>query len=201
MNLDYLKAKEEMLTASIDDCQHFFEENNFILESAYCKLLSEKPVEAEELFKQAVGYDVRAQWGVFISGLVQGAVNSYPTYFQLRNFLEIDLNLFLKYYLGDYIENIVKYADWLYTINPEVHKFIGRVFLKNNYEDYALFFLNRAKDYFFQDPELHYLLAEFYADKKDLVQANHAIQNCLAILPQYYPALELQRKLKLNCKD
>ncbi len=201
MTLNYIKAKEKMLTASSDDCQHFFEENNYILELAYWKLLHEKPDESKMLFNTLVDADIRAGWGSFISGLVQGDVNSYPTYFQIRNFLEIDLNLFLQYYLGEYVENVVKYADWFCTINPEVYKFIGRVFMKNDYDEYALLFLNRAKDCFFLDPELHYLLAEYYSGKGDLVQANQALHNCLSVLPQYYPALALQRKLKLNCND
>lgn len=198
MIINYKKAKEEMLTALNDDCQHFFATNNYILELAYYELLHKNPENARSLFENISDCDIRANWGIFISGLVQGKVNSYPSYFQLRNFLEIDFNLFLKYYLGEYIENITKYADWLYTINPEVHKFIGRVFLKNGYEDYALYFLNRAKDYFFNDPELHFLLAEFYLAKKNIAEARLAVQNCLSILPEYYPAKELQRKLKFN---
>lgn len=186
------------MTASNDDCQHFFAENSCTLELAYWKLLHNLPQEAALLFERIADDDIRASWGLFISGLVQGKVNHYPTYFQLRNFLEIDLNLFLQYYLGEYVENITKYADWLYTINPEVHKFIGRAFMKNDYEEYALYFLNRAKNYFFHDPELHYLLAEFYIEKQDIAEAEQAIKNCLTILPKYYPALAMQRKLKLN---
>lgn len=197
----YNKAKEEMLTASGDDCQHFFVKNKLTLEEAYWELLHNSPQKAAKLFVKIVDKDIRAHWGSFISHLAQGKVQGYPSYFELRNFLEIDLNLFMMYYLGEYIENIVKYADWLYTINPEVHKFIGRVFLKNGYEEYGIFFLNRAKDYFFQDPELHYLLAEYYAGKNAVSLANQAILNCLQILPQYYPAIALQKKLKLNCTE
>lgn len=194
------KAKEEMLTASGDDCQLFFAKNNCILELAYWKLLHNNSQDAIKLFINICDKDIRAHWGVFISHLALGKIQGYPSYFELRNFLEIDLNLLLEYYLGDYVENIVKYADWLSTINPEVHKFIGRVFLKNGFEEYGFFFLQRANDYFFYDPELHYLLAEYYFKKKDIEHAARAIANCLKILPGYYPALHLQKKFKLNCQ-
>jgi len=197
----YDKAKEEMLTASSDDCQYFFVENNCVLELGYWKLLHNFPHEAGNIFMQICENDIRAHWGVFISSLAAGQIKGYPSYFELRNFLEIDLNLFLVYYLGDYVENVVKYADWLFTINPEVHKFIGRVFLKNGFEDYGIFFLERAKESFFQDPELHYLLAEYYEEKNNILKVNEAVQNCLNILPGYFPALALQKKLKLDCAD
>lgn len=200
-NVLYEKAKEEMLTASGEDCQHFFVKNNCLLELGYWELLHENPTKADKIFKKICDSDIRASWGLFISALARGEVTDYPTYFELRNFLEIDLNIFLTYCLGDYVENIIKYADWLYTINPEVHKFIGRVFLKNGFEEYGLFFLNRAKDYFFTDPELHYLLAEYYAQNNDTEKTKDAIRDCLNILPGYYPALALQEKLKLNCKE
>jgi len=201
MDLNYITAKEKMLTASQVDCQHFFAENGCILELAYWNLLHQRPEEAEALFKEIEAQDTRAQWGVFIAGLVQGKINGYPTYFQLRNFLEIDLNLFLQYYLGEYVEQVIKYTDWLYTINAETPKFIGRVFLKNGYDDYGLLFLNKGKDYLYQDPELHYLLAEYYAEIGDLQKTKESLNNCLCVLPHYYPAIALQRKLKLNCQD
>ncbi len=196
----YQKALEEMLTASSDDCQHFFVENNCTLELAYWELLHKNTQKASELFAAISDFDIRAHWGVFISNLVQGEAKGYPTYFELRNFFEIDLNLFFTYYLGNYIENIIRYIDWLFTINPEILKFTGRTFLVNGYEKYGLMFLLRAKEYFFNDPELHYLLAEYYTKENDIKSAQEALLNCLNILPAYFPALTLQRKLKLNCK-
>lgn len=80
--------------------------------------------------------------------------------------MEIDLNFLMKYYKGEYVENIIKYSDWLCTINPEVHKYIGRVFLKCGYEQEGLYFLKQAEDYFYNDPELHYLLPNITLAKK-----------------------------------
>lgn len=196
MNLNYTKAKEEMLIALNEDCQHFFVQNGYMLESGYFELLNNRPQNAEELFSKISAEDIRAHWGAFIATLVQGNLHGYPSYFELRNFFEIDFNLFLKHYLGEYIENIIKYTDWLCTINPEVFKFLGRVFLNNGYDEYGMFFLKRAKDYFYTDPELHYLLAETYYKNGDKKNAKKSLKSCLEILPAYYPAIALERVLE-----
>lgn len=197
---DYKKAVNKLLASDIDGCRQFFAENGYTLEEAYCEILEDRPQNAKKLFLSIVDKDIRAHWGVFFTGLIQGNVQGYPSYFELRNFLEIDMNILVKYFKGDYIENIVKYADWLYSFNPEVHKFIGRVFINNNLKDFGMAFLERGKNYFYNDPELHYLLAEAYYNQNNYEECEKSIDNCLYVLPDYYPAIALQKKLKLNCE-
>jgi len=199
MNIEYKNNVNKMLASDLNGCRHFFAQNGYTLEEAYCEILEDNIENSRKLFLSISDRDIRAHWGVFLCGLIQGKAEGYPTYFQLRNFLEIDLNILFTYYKGDYIENIVKYADWLCTINPEVHKFIGRVFLNNNLPDFGIMFLQKAKSYFFNDPELHYLMAEHFYKQNQINECKKALENCLYVLPDYYPAVALQRKLKLNC--
>lgn len=191
----YKNAVENLLTNRDLDCQHFFAQNGYTLELGYCKLLSEDLNSAKEIFQTIKDSDIRASWALFMISLIEGNVTEYPTYFELRNFLEIDLNLLISYFKGYYVENIVRYADFMFTINPEVHKFIGRVLYNNKYEEQALFFLNRAKNYFYTDPELHFLLAFIFFNKHDYLEADKSLTNCLTILPQYFPALDMKRKI------
>lgn len=200
MNSDYKKTVNKLLASDINGCRQFFMNNGYTLEEAYCNILEDNLAEAKRLFFSIEDKDIRAKWGVFLCGLISGKIEGYPSYFALRNFLEIDLNLLTMYYKGEYVENIVKYADWLYTINPEVHKFIGRVFLNNHLEEYGMAFLLKAKDYFYNDPELHYLLAEQYFKQNNIPECKKAIENCLNVLPEYFPAIQLQKKLKKNCE-
>ena len=79
MNLNYTKAKEEMLIALNEDCQHFFVQNGYILESGYFELLNNRPQNAEELFSKISAEDIRAHWGAFIATLVQGNLHGYPS--------------------------------------------------------------------------------------------------------------------------
>ena len=80
--------------------------------------------------------------------------------------------------------------------NPECYKFIGRAFWANNLMSAAMFFLRRAKDKFYQDPELHYLLAYiFYNNDRNIDLAKKALGACLGILPEYAPAKKLYAQI------
>ena len=195
MVLNYQKAKEELLTGKIDDCQQFFVKNGYMLELAYAKLLCEDVEGAKKLFSAIENNDIRAHWALFMISLIEGEAQEYPSYFELRNFLEIDLNILITYYKGDYVEKIIRYADYMYTINPEVHKFIGRVLYNNGLVEQGLFFLNRAKSYFYHDPELHYLLGYIYFSQGKLDEAQKALENGLRILPEYYPSENLLKNI------
>ena len=104
----------------------------------------------------------------------------------------------MNYFKGEYVEKIVRYADFMFTINPEVHKFIGRVFYNNGYYEQGMYFLERARNYFFHDPELHFLLAYIYYEKKVFEKAEKALNDCVYVLPNYYPAISLLKKIKSN---
>ncbi len=195
MVINYNTAKEKLLVSLDKESQQFFVKNGCILENAYYELLSDNIVKAKNLFEAAKNNDIRAHWGYFMISLIQQDIREYPSYFELRNFLEIDLNILIHYYKGEYVENIVRYADFMFTINPEVHKFIGRVFYNNNLKEQALFFLDRAKSYFYHDPELHYLLAYIYYNKNDFKEAEKYLNACLTVLPGYYPAKAMLKQI------
>lgn len=195
MILDYKKAKEDFLAAKIQGCRKFFESNNCKLEQGYCELIFDNLAGAKRIFEELEEQDARAHWGLVMLEFIKGTVSRYPTYFELRNFLEIDLNILITYCKGDYVEKIVRYADFMFTINPETHKFIGRVFLNNGMIAQAMFFLKRAKDNFYQDPELHYILAEVYKTDGDIDFCRKALETCLEILPNYAPAKALLKEI------
>ncbi len=199
MDLEYIKAREELLTAGNPACQQFFADNGYLLESAYAELFLGSCEKSKKMFLNIIDFDVRAHWGAFFASMCSGRIEGYPTYMELRNFFEIDFQVLFNYYLGNYVENICKYDEWLFSINPEIYKYIGRVFLKNNYDNFGIVFLKKGKDKFFNDPELHYLLAEYYFNTKDYVLAQEYVDSCLRILPEYYPAVRMHQKLNTDC--
>lgn len=188
---DYKNVKNNFLTAKFKGCKKFFETHNNKLEQAYCEIILDNLKGARRIFEKIEAQDIRAHWGLIMLDFIKGRISNYPTYFELRNFLEIDLNLLIMYCKGDYVEKIVRYADFMFTINPEVYKFIGRVFLNNDMKIQAMFFLKRAKDRFYQDPELHYIMAEIYYKDNDINLSKHALETCLNVLPEYAPAKRL----------
>lgn len=195
MILDYKTAKKNFLIGRLQGCKKFFESNNNKLEQAYCEIILDNLKEARKILEGIEPNDARAHWGLIILDFIKGTVSKYPTYFELRNFLEIDLNLLIMYCKGDYVEKIIRYADFMYTINPEVYKFIGRVFLNNGLRAQAMFFFIRAKDRFYHDPELHYIMAEIYYKDNDIDLCKLSLEKCLEILPEYAPAIAMQKLL------
>ena len=107
----YEKEKEKLLTNLDNDCQQFFLQKGYSLEYGYAKLLKEDLQQAKIIFQNINDKDIRANWALFMISLIEGDVKFYPTYFELRNFLEIDLNILIHYFKGDYVEKIIRYAD------------------------------------------------------------------------------------------
>ena len=173
----------------------YFKQNNFLLEYAYCRLLSGNVKESDAVFSQLADKDFRADWAKKMISFINGYVTVVPSYFQIRNFLEIDLNLLIQANQPQFVENIINGADLFYSVNPESYKFIARVMLYNDFADVALHYLLKAKDKFYYDPEMHFMLANCYAKQGEVNLAKKSIANCLSILPEYSPAVKFLDKL------
>ncbi len=192
----YENVKNNFLSGKLKGCRAYFEAHNYYIEAAYCNIVLDNLKKAQELFEKAVSYDMRAHWGLFLLRLIDGNICQSPTYFEIRDFLEIDLSILIMYCKGDYIEKILRYADFMAYYNLECYKFIGRAFWANNMMPAAMFFLNRAKDKLYNDPELHYLLAYIaYYNDNDINKTKKELDVCLGILPQYAPAVTLAKKI------
>jgi len=196
MVLEYAKAKEKLLANMDKSCQHFFVKKGYILEQGYYKLLQDDLSSAKQIFEAIKDENIRASWALFMISMIEGKIKEYPSYFVLRNFLEIDLNILIHYYKGNYVENIIRYSDFMFNINPEVYKFVGRVLYNNGLEQPAMYFLEKAKNYFYNDPELHYLLAYIFYKGGEYLKAQRALTDCLEIIPEYFPAINLTRKIE-----
>lgn len=194
--ISYKEAKEKFLSHDYASAETFFKEHNLMLEFGYCKMLSGNVKEAKEIFKTVSEQDLRANWAEKLTQFIEGYVLTTPSYFQVRNFLEIDLNLLINSHLPEYVENIINGADLFYTANPESYKFIARVMTNNDYNELALYFLKKAENKFYYDPELHLMLANYYLMAGEKSQAKKYINNCLKMLPNYFPAKKLLEKIR-----
>ena len=190
----YRDAKNKFLSGDFS-VESFFNQNNYILEYAYCKLLSGDIKTADAEFSKIADYDFRADWAKKMIQFIKGQVLHLPSYFQIRNFLEIDLNLLINAGQAEFVENIINGADLFYSINLESYKFISRVMLYNDFVEIALHYLLLAKDKFYYDPEMHFMLANCYMKKGDKDLAKKSTQACLSIVPEYFPAKKLLDKL------
>lgn len=192
----YQSVKKDFLSGKFKGCKAFFESENYLVEAAYCDIILDKLKDARQKFSLVVNEDIRAHWGLCLLDMIEGNISVNPTYFEVRNFLEIDLGILISYCKGDYVEKIIKYADYMAYFNMECYKFIGRVFWAYNMMPISMFFLRIAKDKLYNDPELHYLLAYIYFTvEKKFDKCKKSLDACLKILPKYAPACALMKKI------
>ena len=60
----------------------------------------------------------------------------------------------------------------------------------------ALKYMERSKNIYYNDPELHFMLTKYYINVNDYNEAYANIQECLRLLPDYYPALRLKQEIE-----
>ena len=137
----------------------------------------------------------RALWGVAMVNILNGYLEKYPTYFEIRNFYEIDLDFLLKNEKIEYVENLLGALEILSKINHEVFKYTARVMLVNNLPEIAKKYLDKSREIFYNDVELHYIYAKYYFDNKQFNKANFHIDECISFLPDYHPAKVLKKEI------
>lgn len=162
------------------------------------KSLQSNSMRLNLFFKAFVKKIFAAKWALMLVNILLSEPAIYPSYFEIRNFLEIDLNLLILYEKGDYTQEIINYAEIFSSINPETYKYLGRVFWNNGLDSIGKFFLLKAKDTLYADPELHFLLANVYLKENNIEKTISALDTCISILPQYFPAIDMKRKLTQN---
>ncbi len=98
-------------------------------------------------------------------------------------------------YKGDFVEKILSYAELFFNVNPESYKFLARVLSANNFLPQAEVFFECASIKLYNDPELHFLIANVRSAQGDIKSALKELDECLNILPEYFPALKLKSQL------
>lgn len=193
--MNYKEAKQYLLNAQFDKCEDFFRENNYQLEYGYCKMLKGEVNEARKIFTLIRDNDMRADWAYLFIQFMNNYIQFMPTYLQVRNFLEIDIALLLKAGLSEAVENVINACDIFYQINQESYKFIARVMFNYNYPSVSKIFLDRGVERCYNDPELHFLYGNYHLHYKNNLLAKREFETSLEVLPDYYPAKMMLKKL------
>lgn len=163
------------------------------LEHAYLALLEDDVNLARAIFESIDS--PRARWGRAFTAILLGYIDIYPSYFEIRNFLEIDLDFLLKNEKIDYVEHFLGALDILVKINQETYKYTARVMFENRLYKAAREYLEKSKNIFYNDPELHFLYAKYYIKMREYDKADFYLDECLNILPDYFPAKMLQKEI------
>lgn len=163
------------------------------IEHAYLSILTEDLESAKKIFTKIDS--PRAIWGAILVDIINGYLSEFPTYFQIRNFFEIDLDMLLKNEKISYVEQILGSLSILSTINQEIYKYAARVMYVNRLYSAAFKYMNKSKKIYYNDAELHFMLAKYYLHVNDYEHALFYVEECLKLIPDYYPAHLLKQKI------
>ena len=164
------------------------------VEHAYLCILNDDLKTAQAIFESLDS--PRALWGKTLSDILLGSLERFPTYFEIRNFLEIDLDFLLKNEKLDYVEMVLGSLELLSDINQEIYKFGARVMYENRLYKAAREYMEKSKKILYKDPELHFMFARFYLNFREYEEANFYINECIRILPDYFPAKNLKKEIE-----
>lgn len=161
---------------------------------AYCQFLQGNLKETVAVLNILKGSSPFADWLLSLSGIILGKYDFPPTYMQIRNFFEQDLEMlfFLKRF--DMVKKILTHCRYLENYNKEVYKYCARVLINNNYPDESVAYINKSLDIFYPDPETHFLIGEMYEKKGMTEEAKKAYIKSNTVKGKYLPA---ENKLKV----
>lgn len=167
-------------------------------EHGRCELLLGNIDNTKYIWKTINDDSPQTLWGRSLLEFINLYVIHIPTFFQIRAFLEVDLDDLLNAGQIPFCENIVNGAHIFEKSNQESYKFIGRVFVNNKYFDLAKLYLNKAKDICYIDPEVHFLLAKCYLNDNKKEDATKELKVCLDKGYNYFPAKKLLDEINIS---
>lgn len=196
-------AENKLLLARILFYNHKFSEAgllfgelNKLTEYGYCRLYQGDKVSADSIWFSLEDESPLIMWAKALSGYLDNVKRREPTFFQIRNFYEIDLDRFLSLQMTNYAENLINSIQYFADVNLELYKFTARVLFNHEYYSLSERFIDAAKRNVFEDPEIHYIEAELRLKQNQKLSAIKSLSTILEIEPEYYPAKRLLKTLK-----
>lgn len=188
-------GKINIQEGSIDKAKYYFNKAQNIIGCTYCHILNENLTEARILASTIKNSSSVIKWLLVIINILDNTEGEYPTYFQIRNFYEQDLELLFKFKKKNYIETIICNQIYFEYFNREIYKYTGRVLFNNGIDNQSEEFLKKSLDIFYNDPETHYLLGELYLKQNRLEEAKKSFKISNVVNTEYKPALNKLKDL------
>lgn len=174
----------------VQSAYKYFLKAGKMFECGYCKFISGNLSEAKSILSPIKEKYPNANWVLFLINLVQDKVsNIYPTYFQIRNFYEQDIEMLFKLGQHEIIEKIIGKISCFEVFNKEIYKYTARVLYNNNYNSQAEKFLKKSLEIYYKDPETHYLLGELYLKENKKYLAKQEFIKADEVNQGYIPAV------------
>lgn len=200
LDCDNLIAKVFLMQKNLEQAEKYFLKNNQLYELGYISILKGELEKTKTLWDTPETESSALLWGKFLLSCLNKKPDfeNPPTFFQIRNFFEVDLNMLISFNQITLANNLLSYVDNLAMINPETYKYTARILHNQALYQQSLIMLNKFTDFLYNDCEAHYLIAKNYLALNNLSEAKISAQKSLEIVKNYYPALELVTKLELK---
>ena len=137
-------------------------------------------------------------WCMFLTELFSPNKNikTWPSFLEIRHFMELTVYLLLKSKNQDYITLLIKNLKRLLDINLDSEKFIGYAYFHFGDLNGALSFLNNSIKRNSRDGEIYFVLGKLYLQKGSTHDALTMLENAHLLLPDHAPTKELLEKTK-----
>lgn len=168
-------------------------------EEGYCYFYSGNKSSADRIWFSQKETSSLLIWAKAFSGYVEKRRKRVPSFFQIRNYYENDLDMLLYLGFEKYAENLIDSIQFFCDVNLEVYKYTARVLFNHKYYDFADKFLSVAKKYGNGDTELYVLDAKNNIAQKRYYSAVKSLEKALGISKNYYPAKIMFEKIKRCC--
>ncbi len=195
INLKKLLALAYFEKGEYQKAARLYKDLDLHYESGFSELLSGDKKQADFYWTKAKETPA-IQWGRALIGFINLRLDRIPTFFQIRNFLENDLGYLLKAKQLEFAENLISCEDIMIDINIETYKFIGRALMNNGYPELCLDFYKKSRNLISNDPEVYYLIAQYYFENKNYLSAIDNAKLCLSFNTGYFPASTIIEKSK-----
>lgn len=182
-------GKIALLEKDLKNAYKYFNNAESIYGCSYCNFLNQNFKEAKTLLKIAKNITPAGNWLLVLINLIEDTQEEYPTYFQIRNFYEQDMEMLFLYKRLNIIEKILKRNQYLENFNKEIYKYSGRILLNNELYDISEQLLKRSLNIYYKDPETHYLLGELYIIKNNITKAKEEFTTAIKVNKDYIPAI------------
>jgi len=178
------------------DALGLFHELGELYQAGFCYLLMENEHETAKLWNKAPDSPA-VRWGKALLSFINLKISDIPSVFQVRSHLECDLGYFFMAGKLTYAENLISCDDFLFTINPESYKFIGKALMIAGFPNLAVNFYLKSQKAVPQDAEIYYHLAQYSFDIGAYDECINMLKQCLGLNVWYLPAQRLLDKLSI----
>ena len=181
-------GKIELYSGNIDEAENFFTKAGYKTGIAYCKFLKGEFAEGYKILSDIKEQSSFCHWLICIIEIFLNKKENIPTYFQIRNYYEQDIEMLFLYKRDKEIGNILNFSQYISNFNMEIFKYNGRIMLNHGFNEIAERFLKKSLDVCYNDPETHYLLGELYIKTNRIQLAKESFNKCIKVNNGYYPA-------------